>query len=391
MDEGDAVPENPAQAAVWACGPITVLDGRECVRKRPGMYIGDALDGSGLHNLAWEVIENAVEEHLAGRCLRMAVTIHRGGALTVEDEGPGISLVPVGPPERQTPGLEEIMTRLGCSPPRWQARWGGGLHSVGLAAVNALCEILVVEVRRGGRTHRQSYRRGLAEGPIACVGPALGTGTRFTLHPDPEIFASTVFDGGKVAELLRKVAFLNPGFRIDFADERRGGRRETFLTRGIGEWVERLTEGQSAIGGEPIRLREVRDGVEIDIALAWTRTRGTRVLGFANQHETRGAHVVGLLRGLAQAVKRTMRQTPGGDTDLRARNQRWDPAQLMRGLTAIVDVRGSGLKLGGCCRDILEGPAVRATVQGFVAEKMGELLAARPSLLFELGALATSR
>ncbi|APR85151.1 DNA gyrase subunit B [Minicystis rosea] len=373
----------PAEPAVYTCESIRVLGMREAVRLRPRMYFGDT-DADGLHRMVWVIIENALAEHVAGHAAWTAVTLHRHGALTVEDDGRGISVESVEVEGQRIPLLEQIVSGWGARRLRRSCLFIDGFHGVGLAAVSALCETVVVEVRRAGQRHQQSYRRGWPTAPVACLGPATGTGTRVTLHPDPTIFGSAVFERRRIGEMLRTVAFLNPGLRIEFVDEQRG-TRETLPRGGIGEWIERLTEGQAGLAPSPIRLHGIRGSMTIDIALQWSRTRGARLRTFANQREIHtGSHVEGLYRGLSRAIARARKKT--GLTEALGDAI---PARLGEGLVAIVDVRGPSLSIGGQRNEVLEGDAVMTAVRKLVAEEMSEVLALQPALLDALGRLVT--
>lgn len=381
MTTDDAAPERRDERShVYTCEAIEVLEGLDPVRRRPGMYIGDVTDGSGLHHLVTEVIDNAVDQHTEDRCYRLSVTIHPGGAVTVEDDGPGIPVEPLGAGERLTV-LEGVVTRL-CyrsrEEDRW-CRWRGGLHGVGLGAVNALCERFVVEVRRAGRVHRFSCQRGRPDGPVAVVGATEATGTRVTLHPDPLVFHSTVFDARRLLDMLRPIAFLHPGLRIDFDDQRPGGQREAFHGRGIAAWVALLGEGQDGFPVEPLRLRAARQDMTVDVALRWTRSQRSHARLFANGHEVRAPMIArGVAKGIRQAARRA-----GATSSLYA----WTPEKVARGLVAIGDVRGPSLEIGGACRELLDPESARL-LRDAVADQLAAALERRPALLEALSPLA---
>jgi DNA gyrase subunit B len=360
MTAGNEAPDIPAQGAVYDATSIEVLDGLEVVRRRPGMFIGDTRDGSGLHHLVEELVDNVLAEHLAGRCHHLVLTLHAGGALSVEDDGPGIPVEPVGRPGDARTWLELVLTTLGQG-----RRSRNGLYGVGLACVNALCEDLVVEVRRGGHLYRQQYRRGRPLSPLARLAPARGSGTRVTIHPDPLIFTPSAFDIRRVTEMLRPLAFLDPALRIEVVDERAGGRREVLFARSIADWVALLSEGQDGFPVEPLRVWGAGDDLTVELALRWTTWPWTRARTFVNHREVRSAAP---LRGLALGLKRAARQA-----GLAVAPSAWEPGALRRGLAAVFDIRSPSVEITGCCRDELTAHAaltVRRVVGKCVAEEL---------------------
>jgi DNA gyrase/topoisomerase IV subunit B len=348
MSNDDDAPASPA-AEGYDCNSITVLEDIEAIRKRPAMFIGDVHDGSGLHHLVREVVDEGLVHHAAGRCHRVSVTIRRSGAVTVEDDGPGLPVDAL-----------VLFTRQ--------------FHRVSmLCCVNALSEECYVEVHRGGHAHGQHYRRGRSVTPVVPLGAAGDTGLRVTFRPDPLIFDSVTFDGRRLDAMLRPIAFLHPHLRVDLNDERPGGARKSFLGAGIEDWVDCLTEGRDGFPVEPVVLRGASDDLVMQAALRWARGSTTRVRCFANDREFEpGALLGGLATGLRLACRPAGLAPParGRSTDL-----------VGRGLAAILDVRGARENVRW---RRFHDEAFFHGVRRLVARPFSEELARRPHVLHEL-------
>jgi DNA gyrase subunit B len=303
--------ESTPKASTYDSSNITVLEGLEAVRKRPGMYIGDVHDGSALHHLVWEVIDNSVDEHLAGYCTLTSITVHFDGSVTVEDDGRGI---PVGiMPDRGVSAAEVVMTVLhaGGKFDHSSYKVSAGLHGVGVSAVNAVSESLRLEIHREGKVWFQEYHRGIPAGPIVAIGESDRTGTKITFKPDHEIFTSTEYSFDTLANRLRELAFLNSGLIIKLSDERGEGRSETYEYKGgIREFVSLLSKTKEPVHADVIAFTgefPTGDGkadIMVDLALQWTNSYSDQILCYTNNVFNRdgGTHLTGLRTALTKSL-----------------------------------------------------------------------------------------
>ncbi len=285
---------------VYGYGPesIEVLEGLEAVRRRPGMYVGDTSDGSGVHHLLWEVVGNAIDEHLAGHAHHIHVRLE-GDTVTVEDDGRGI---PVEPHPSGRSALEVVMTQLHAGPTRDghtpHVHIGQSLHGVGLAAVNALSDPLEVIVHRGGRRFAMAFARGDTTSPLRDLGPSDSRGTQITLRPDPTIFGGPGLDPVGIREHLRELAYFNPAVTLGFNGER------FHEPRGLAALVLDMA-GIRDRSAPVIRLHDQCEDVRIDLAFLWANAQMPRVRSFVCQRATEdgGTHVEGLRQGFSAAMQ----------------------------------------------------------------------------------------
>jgi len=307
----EAAEDQPRSAETYDARNITVLEGLEAVRKRPGMYIGDVHDGSALHHLVWEAVDNAVDEHLAGFCDGFVVTVHFDGSVTVEDNGRGI---PVGIMEdRGVSAAEVVMTVLhaGGKFDHSSYKVSAGLHGVGVSAVNAVSEVLRLEIKREGKVWFQEYRRGVPQAPLAAIGESDQTGTKVTFKPDHEIFTNLEYDYDILANRLRELSFLNSGLSVKLVDERATGRSDHYQYKGgIREFVRLLAQAKEPVHEDVIAFTgefPTGDGkgtAVVDLALQWTNSYAEQILPYTNNIHNKdgGTHLTGLRGALTRSL-----------------------------------------------------------------------------------------
>ena len=374
-------PTNPPSEAPpgssYGSDSITVLEGLEAVRKRPGMYIGDVHDGSGLHHLVWEVVDNAVDEHLGGFCSKMDVTIHFDGSVTVEDNGRGI---PTGTHAemskklgREVSAAEVVMTMLhaGGKFDHSSYKVSAGLHGVGVSAVNAVSEWLKMEIKREGHVWFQEYRRGAPATTLTTIGETDKTGTKVTFKPDQEIFgALTEIQFDILAARLRELSFLNAGFVIELTDERGEGRRELFEYKGgIREFVEHLNRAKEPVNDKVIHLVAEQDGVIVELAMQWNSTYTEQVFAYTNNVHNKdgGTHVTGLRAALTR-VFNAYGQAANLFKDVK---QGLSGEDIREGLIAVISVKHPDPSFDSQTKSKL----VSSEVKGLVESTMGDKLA----------------
>jgi DNA gyrase subunit B len=357
---------------------IGVLKGLEGVRKRPGMYIGDTDDGTGLHHLVHEVVDNSVDEHLAGHCTRIDVVIHYDNSVTVEDNGRGI---PVGiHPIENRPTAELVMTVLHAGGKFGGAGYkvSGGLHGVGVSAVNALSDWLKLEIRRDGKVYYQEYSRGIPVSEFKQTGVTDRRGTKITFHPDPDIFKNVLeFSFDQLSTKLRELAYLNSGLEIVIADERQvEPKSQTYkFEGGIATYVTDLNANKTTVT-DVIVLVGSHEGCEVDIAMQWNEGYSELVTTFTNTIKNRdgGTH----LTGFRQALTRTINNYATEYKLLKDAKGGVSGEDLREGLTGVISVKVGDPKYSNQAKDKLVSSEVATAVSTVVSDKLGEWLAQHP-------------
>lgn len=359
----------------YTAADIQVLEGLEAVRRRPGMYIGST-DQRGLHHLVYEVVDNSVDEALAGRCDYIHVTIHSDGQVSVADNGHGI---PVDiHPGTGKPALEVVMTMLHAG-----GKFGGGgykvsggLHGVGVSVVNALSSHLVAEVRQGGYLHRQEYRRGEPTGPVRRAGPAADHGTTVTFLADQEIFSELNYGFDTLAQRFREMAYLTKGLRIRFVDERDDRETSFYFDGGIVSFVRHLNKNRAGIH-PPIPIERQVGDTFVEVALQYNDGFAESVYAFANNINTvdGGTH----LTGFRSALTRTLNDYGRKVGLLKDSDPNLTGDDVREGLTAIVSVKLPEPQFEGQTKAKLGNAEVRMQVESVVNDGLGRYLEENPS------------
>jgi DNA gyrase subunit B len=365
-----------AEPAGYGAEAIRVLEGLEAVRVRPAMYIGSTGE-AGLHHLVYEVVDNSVDEALAGFCSEINVTIHIDNSVTVVDNGRGI---PVGP-HPTVAGMdaaEVVLTKLhaGGKFDKKSYKVSGGLHGVGVSVVNALSEILEVEIWRDGKVYRQTYRRGDRATALEQTGVTDKRGTKVTFKPDAQIFETTAFSFDTLSQRLRELSFLNRGILITLEDERDGKKHRFQYEGGITSFVEHLNRNKQTLHEKPIEIGGTRDEVQVEIALQWNDGYAENIYSFANNINTHdgGTHLVGFKSALTRTLN-AYGASSGLAKDLGEQLQGEDTRE---GLTAVISVKVPNPQFEGQTKGKLGNSEVKGILESLVNEKLGAFLEFNP-------------
>ena len=356
---------------------IQVLKGLEAVRKRPGMYIGDTDDGTGLHHMVYEVVDNSVDEALAGYCTHVDVIIHFDNSITVEDNGRGMPVDMHKTENRPAPEVILTVLHAGGKFDHGSYKVSGGLHGVGVSAVNALSEWLKLEIRKAGKVYYQEYRCGDPYTEFKQTGITdRSSGTKVTFKPDTSIFKITEFSFDTLSQRMRELGYLNSGLEISIVDERNDKRHDFKFEGGLGSFVADLNTSKVVIHEKPVHFIDRKDGIEGEVAIQWNDSYSENIFCFTNNIRNRdgGAH----LTGFRQALTRTINAYATAHGLLKDMKQGLSGSDLSEGLTAIVSIKHPDPKFSNQTKDKLVSSEVTGIIATVVNDRMSIWLEEHP-------------
>src|SRR5688500_13334253 len=368
---------NGAGVDDYGADKIKVLEGLEAVRKRPAMYIGST-GAPGLHHLVYEIVDNSIDEALAGFCNQINVTLHIDNSVTVVDNGRGIP-TDLHASGRSAAEVALTVLHAGGKFDNDSYKVSGGLHGVGVSVVNALSAELDLEIWRNGQVYQQKYERGSPQGDLEVAGTTRKRGTKITFKPDAEIFETTEFSFDTLAQRLRELAFLNGGVTITIDDERDGKSHRFLYEGGINSFVQYLNQNKTSVNDKPIYMHGEKDGIDVEIALQWNDSYSETVYTFANNINTHegGTH----LSGFRAALTRTINSYVGRNNlakDLKDANIGGD--DIREGLIAVISVKIPRPQFEGQTKTKLGNTEVKGIVEAIVNDRLGAFLEENPAV-----------
>lgn len=357
---------------------IKILEGLEAVRKRPAMYIGSTA-GPGLHHLVYEVVDNSIDEALAGFCDTVEVTIHIDNSITVEDNGRGIP-VDLHPTEKVS-AAEVVLTKLHAGGKFENSAYkvSGGLHGVGVSCVNALSEDLDLEIRRDGKVYHQRYKKGVPQAPLEKTGKTDKRGTKIWFKPDTKIFEVSEYNFDILSNRLRELSFLNKGVKIKITDERSGKSHDFQYEGGIISFVEFLTQRKTPLHPKPIYIHSEKESVIVEICLQWTDGYSEQIFSFANNINTHdgGTHVTGFKSALTRSLNAYMNKT-NLLKDLKGENLEGE--DIREGLTTVISVKLPSPQFEGQTKGKLGNSEMEGVVKSMVSERLNSYFEENPGV-----------
>lgn len=360
----------------YSAESIKVLEGLEGVRKRPAMYIGST-GKEGLHHLIYEVVDNSVDEALAGFCEKINVTLNKDGSVTVEDNGRGI---PVDMhPQLKIPAVQVALTKLhaGGKFDKKSYAISGGLHGVGVSCVNALSKKLIIEVRRDGKVYSQEYSRGIPKSKLKVSGKSTSTGTTITFWPDEEIFSTTEFDYKVLETRFREITFLNAGLKINLVDENKGQTKEFYAAGGVIEFVKWINKSKDVLNVKPIYFKRDDDGISVEISIQYNSSYQENIFGFVNTINTveGGTHVSGFKTALTRVINDYAKKK-----GLLKNGESLMGDDVREGISAIVSVKIAEPQFEGQTKTKLGNSEVKGFVDSIVTSALSEFFEENPAV-----------